>query len=267
LTTTAGIDRVSPYSIGHPFPPHLLTMRTAQEPPLMSEIPMMTPETLKPSDLLREWRLLKDLAAYAADRSLSDLPRGQASVMVIPGFGAGDWATGILRGRLSRLGHHVYGWGLGINRGQLGRDAELLLPRLQAIVARRDQPVTLIGWSLGGVIARQVARQQPGLVNDIIALGTPLVGGPKFTFTAPWYARKGMDLDAMARKVDDFESSHALPCPLLSVFTPHDGMVHPGASHDPHHPEVTYREVDASHLGLCLAPEVIEIIALRLARA
>ena len=233
----------------------------------MSEIPMMTPEALKPSDLLREWRLLKDLAAYAADRSLSDLPRGQASVMVIPGFGAGDWATGILRGRLSRLGHHVYGWGLGINRGQLGRDAERLLPRLQAIVARRDRPVTLIGWSLGGVIARQVARQQPGLVNDIIALGTPLVGGPKFTFTAPWYARKGMDLDAMARKVDDFESSHALPCPLLSVFTPHDGMVHPGASHDPHHPEVTYREVNASHLGLCLAPEVIEIIALRLARA
>ena len=150
----------------------------------MSEIPMMTPETLKPSDLLREWRLLKDLAAYAADRSLSDLPRGQASVMVIPGFGAGDWATGILRGRLSRLGHHVYGWGLGINRGQLGRDAERLLPRLQAIVARRDQPVTLIGWSLGGVMAREIAKLHPDKVSKIITMGSPFSGSPPVKWRA-----------------------------------------------------------------------------------
>ena len=145
-------------------------------------------------------------------------------------------------------------------------DVERLLPKLTAIVARREQPVTLIGWSLGGVIARQMARKQPDLVADIIALGSPLVGGPKFTFTAAWYARKGLDLDAIAAKVDAYESRHALPCPLLSIFTPHDGMVHPGASHDPHHPEVTYREVDASHLGLCVAPDVLEVIAQRLAR-
>lgn len=232
----------------------------------MPATPMITPEALKPSDLLREWRLLKDLAACAADRDLSELPRGQSSVMVIPGFGAGDWATGILRGRLSRLGHHVYGWGLGINKGQVEHDVERLLPKLAAIVARRDQPVTLVGWSLGGVIARQLARKQPDSVADIIALGSPLVGGPKFTFTALWYARKGMDLDAIAAKVEAYESRNALPCPLLSIFTPHDGMVHPGASHDPHHPEVTYREVDASHLGLCVAPEVLEVIAQRLAR-
>ena len=70
----------------------------------MPAIPLITPAPLKAADLLREWRLLKDLAHCARDRDLADLPRGQSSVMVIPGFGAGDWATGILRGRLSRLG-------------------------------------------------------------------------------------------------------------------------------------------------------------------
>ncbi len=226
---------------------------------------LITPEPLKPTDLLREWRLLKDLAANAVNRDQASLPRGQRPVMIIPGFGAGDWATGVLRRGLSRLGHHVYGWGLGINQGKVERDVERLMPTLAAICARHEQPVVLIGWSLGGVIARHLARQQPEYVADIIALGSPLVGGPKYTFTAPWYRRKGMDMDKAERKVNAYESRTALPCPMLSIFTPHDGMVHPGASHDPHHPEVTYREVDASHLGLCVAPEVLQVIAERLA--
>lgn len=233
----------------------------------MPATPLITPETLKPADLLREWRLIKDLAEHLLDRGSASLPRGQSPVMVIPGFGAGDWATGILRSGLSRLGHHVYGWGLGVNRGKVEQSVERLAPKLARIHARHEQPVVLIGWSLGGVIARHLARQQPDHVSDIIALGAPLVGGPKYTFTAPWYTRKGIDMDKAERKVNDHESRTALPCPMLSIFTPHDGMVHPGASHDPHHPEVTYREVDASHLGLCVAPEVLQVIAERLARA
>lgn len=232
----------------------------------MTGLSTIPPETLSPRDLLREWRLIKDLAASVTDRGHAALPRGQASVLVIPGFGAGDWATGLLRRRLAALGHYVYGWGLGINRGRGEQDVERLLPRVDAIHRRRpDARLVVVGWSLGGVIARQLARKRPEVIHDLIALGSPLVGGPKYTFTAAWYARKGMDLDAVERKVAAYETAHPLPCPMLSIFTPHDGMVHPGASYDPHHEGVHYREVDASHLGMVVSPEVLQVIAERLA--
>lgn len=232
----------------------------------MRPIAAIAPEMLSPRDLMREWRLLKDLTACALDRRHGRLPRGQASVLVIPGFGAGDWATGVLRRRLATLGHHVYGWGLGVNRGRVEADVARLLPRIDAIGQQRpDAPLVIVGWSLGGVIARQLARQRPEAIADLIALGAPLVGGPKYTFTAWWYARKGMDLDMVERKVTAYETAHPLPCPMLSIFTPHDGMVHPGASFDLHHPGVVHREVDASHLGLVAAPEVLQVIAERLA--
>lgn len=223
-----------------------------------------TPRLLSPLDLLREWRVVLDLAAAARQRDLAPLPRGQSTVMVIPGFGASDRATALLRRRLSRLGHDVHGWGLGTNRGQVEADVPRLLPRLDACLERTHAPLTLIGWSLGGVIARELARARPGQVREIIALGSPLIGGPKYTFTARWYARKGLDLDRIEKKVAEREAAHPLPCPMISVFSRRDGMVHYAASIDPTTTSETH-EVSCSHLGMCVAPEVLTLIARRLA--
>lgn len=220
---------------------------------------------LAPVELLREWALIKDLARAAQFRSLAHLPRGSEPVLVIPGFGAGDAATVVLRRRLARLGHAVRGWGLGINRGRLEQDLPRLIPVFDAFHAEQGQrPVTLVGWSLGGVVARELARSRPGAVRQIIALGSPLVGGPKYTYTARSYARKGFDLDRIERKVAEREAAQPLPCPLVSVFSRRDGMVHWAASAAPG-ASTEAVEVDCSHLGMCVAPEVLGVIARRLA--
>jgi pimeloyl-ACP methyl ester carboxylesterase len=224
-----------------------------------------TPRLLSPLDLLREWRVLVDLAAAARERHAVDtMPRGHAAVMVIPGFGAADGATAVLRRRLGRLGHQVSGWGLGINRGRVETDVPRLLPRFDQLHSASETPVTLVGWSLGGVIAREIARARPGQVREIIALGSPLIGGPKYTFTARWYARQGLDLDRVERKVAEREAANPLPCPMISVYSRRDGMVHYAASIDPGTTDETI-EVSCSHLGMCIAPEVLALIARRLA--
>lgn len=224
-----------------------------------------TPRLLSPHDLLREWWVVVDLAAAAArHREVDRLPRGQATVMVIPGFGAGDIATSLLRRRLARLGHQVSGWGLGTNRGRVEADVPRLLPRFDEQVRTCGTPLTLIGWSLGGVIAREVARARPGQVREIIALGSPLIGGPKYTYTARRYARQGLDLDRIERKIAEREAANPLPCPMISLYSRRDGMVHYAASIDPTTTSETY-EVTCSHLGMCVAPEVLSLIARRLA--
>lgn len=230
-----------------------------------SSMPRPTPRLLSPLDLLREWRVIGDAVAAYRHRSLPNYPHGHESVMVIPGFGAGDSATAILRQRLTRLGHQVTGWGLGINRGRVEVDTARLLPRLDRLFHDGDErPVTLIGWSLGGVIARELARRRPPAVREIIALGAPLIGGPKYTFTARWYARQGLDLDRLERKAAEREASSPLSCPMISLYSRNDGMVHFGASVAPEAVSEAI-EVSSSHLGMCLSPQVLRIVAQRLA--
>lgn len=227
------------------------------------------PRRLSALELLREWRVVRDLAASALQGVPQDLPRGQGeAVMVIPGFGATDAATRTLRNRLTQLGYVVSGWQLGRNRGAVERDLQRLLPHFDALHATAGStPVSLVGWSLGGVIARELARLRPTATRRVITLGSPLVGGPKYTFTASWYARQGLDLERAEQKVAARERTTPLPCPLLSLYSRHDGMVHCGASIDPYHDNVRHQEVRSSHLGMCLSPEVLRAVATELAAA
>ena len=101
---------------------------------------------------------------------------------------------------LAYLGYDVYDWGLGRNRGQVNRYTQQMGERTREI---HDElggvPVTLIGWSLGGVIARETARLFPAYVREVITLGTPIIGGPKYTAAAAHFAKaNNIDLDEEA---------------------------------------------------------------------
>ena len=80
-----------------------------------------------------------------------------------------------------------------------------LFPRivagLEAVAAETTSPVRLIGWSLGGYLAREAARERPDLVHQVITLGSPVVGGPKYTLVAEAYRRRGIDLDEVEAQV------------------------------------------------------------------
>lgn len=193
-------------------------------------------------------------------------PRGGGEpVLVLPGYGAGDGSTAVLRGYLSLLGWNAIGWNLGRNHG----DVPALLPQVVACVERaaeaHGQPVRLVGWSLGGYLAREAARERPALVTRVVTLGSPVVGGPKYTAVAPAYRRLGIDLDAIETEIDA-RNRTPLPVQITAVYSRHDGIVAWEACIDHWSEAVEHVEVTTTHLGLGFAPEVLAIVAERLAR-
>lgn len=185
-------------------------------------------------------------------------PRGDGRpLVVLPGFTADDRSTAPLRGYLSWLGYDARPWGLGRNRGDPERDAERLLARLGG----DGPPVTLVGWSLGGVVARLVASGAPERVREVVTLGTPVEGGPKYTSTASLYARaRGVDLDAFERHVHEV-NARGVPVPLTIVYSRSDGVVGWRAALDRYNPGARHVEVRGSHLGLGVSPTVWRILA------
>jgi pimeloyl-ACP methyl ester carboxylesterase len=121
-------------------------------------------------------------------------------------------------------------------------------------------PLTLIGWSLGGVVAREVARDLPDLVEDVITLGTPVRGGPKYTRAAALFRQRGMDLDWIERGVER-RASRPIRARITAITSPTDAVVGHAATYDAHSPDVRHIDIDASHLGLCFNPTVWKLIA------
>jgi pimeloyl-ACP methyl ester carboxylesterase len=197
---------------------------------------------------------------------LARLPRGAGQpVLVLPGFGAGDSSTLVLQTYLRFLGYRVRGWRLGLNTGQV----RALLPRVQQRVAQladvAGEPVQLVGWSLGGVLARETARDRPDLVRRVITLGSPIAGGPKYTAMGRVYRQQGVDLDALEAAVEAREAT-PIRVPITAIHSRADGVVAWQACIDRHSPDVENLEVSATHLGLGFAADVYQLIAERLAR-
>lgn len=210
-------------------------------------------------DALRE--LLLFPPSWALTRRLA--PRGRARVMVLPGFLTSDASTWPLRRALSGLGHDVHGWGLGTNRGNVRK----LLPRvLERVEAFADGgPIQLVGWSLGGYLAREVARDRPGLIRQVITLASPIIGGPKYTVTARRYRAKGYDLDALEAEVAA-RNARSLEVPVTALYSARDAIVSPAACVDRTCPQTEHIEVDSSHLGIGVSAPAIRLVAERLAR-
>src|SRR4051795_2439615 len=102
------------------------------------------------------------------------LPRGDHHpVLVLPGLLAGDGSTTAVRGVLRRLGYDVHGWELGRNLGPTEKVVRGMDRRLQELAQRQGRRVSVVGWSLGGIFARTLARRSPHLVRQVVTLGSP----------------------------------------------------------------------------------------------
>lgn len=196
--------------------------------------------------------------------SLSQQPRGNGEiVLVLPGLGAGDISTLVLRNYLNWLGYSSFGWELGRNTGNLRQ----LLPQVSAIVSERysqhNQPIAIIGWSLGGVIARELARALPAQVSQVITMGSPVIGGPKYTTFGRFYRGTKAELESIEAKVAEREQ-RPITVPLTSIYSKHDGVVGWQASIDTVNRQAEHIEVKATHLGLGISPIVFKILARKL---
>lgn len=196
---------------------------------------------------------------------LARQPRGHGQpVLILPGYGAGDISTLLLKHYLRLLGYRARGWGLGRNVG----DADELLPRIlkrAASLAQRNQSkVHLIGWSFGGYLARELARERADLIGQVVTLGTPVVGGPKYTAFAQSFQRRGIDLEALASAIEA-RNRVSLCTPVIAIYSRRDAVVAWQACIDHNGANVEHVEVRTTHLGFGFCPDVYKIIAQRLA--
>ncbi len=187
-------------------------------------------------------RALASAGAFAAGLPLLQLAcRGEPHpVLVLPGLGASDLSTRVLRIWLRRLGYPVVGWELGRNRGptQEIRDA---LPRLlDRLAAEHGTAVSIVGQSLGGIFARSLARRAPRQVRQVISLGSPF--GSRSSLAAP------------------------LLIPSTAVYSRWDGVVDWRACRQRVGPHSENVAVHASHLGMGHDPAVLWVVADRLAQ-
>ncbi|MCK7595394.1 alpha/beta fold hydrolase [Pseudomarimonas salicorniae] len=192
-------------------------------------------------------------------------PRGNAHpVLVLPGLIAGDPSTWPLRRFLGELGYHARPWEEGINRGPQPGLQERLLRRIEALADEHGEQVSLVGWSLGGLMARALAWHRPELVRTVITLGSPLSALPGQTNAARVFRlASGLDPeDPDLRRLLGGDPQ----VPLTSILSRTDGVVHWRASLAPQGERCESIEVPASHLGLGVNPLALYAIADRLAQ-
>jgi alpha/beta superfamily hydrolase len=220
------------------------------------------------SQVMREARGLIELPRLLLRfPSLARLPRGNGEpILILPGYGAGDGSTMILKGYLRLLGYRARGWGLGRNRGAASESLPRLLRRLGNLSRRSKQKVVIIGWSFGGYLARELARERPDLVRLVITLGTPVVGGPKYTAAAKSYRKRGIDIEAIAAEVEQRSRLADLEIPVVAIYSRDDSVVAWQACIDRQSPNIEHVEIKSTHLGFGFSADVYQIIAQRLAQ-
>ena len=208
--------------------------------------------------------------------------RTRPRIIAVPGFGADDRYTKPLRHYLRGQGIEAEGWGMGKNLAGLDlqhslddlsenwrmtpRDdymGEGAVPYLCDLFAARVRqryrelrvPITLVGWSLGGYLAREVARDLPEIVERVITLGSPVIGGPKYTASAKLFARRGLDLDWIEEEIAK-RDQRPIQQPITAIYSKSDGIVAWKAAVDRYSDNVNHVQVNAAHLGLVFNPTV-----------
>lgn len=217
---------------------------------------MQGPAPGRPPPLPGELAAWRELVAVGRQWSaLGHAPRGSGRVVVVPGYGCADPSTTLLRAHLRRLGWAAAGWGLGRNTGALGRQVEALEARLAAA-----GPAHLVGWSFGGVIARELARRRPELVPHVLTLGTPVQGGPRHTALARQVAASPERLAAIAEKADAREA-RPIGVPVDVLYAPGDAVVDWRACLDRRLPPERHHALPTTHMGLVAAPVALGTVA------
>jgi pimeloyl-ACP methyl ester carboxylesterase len=206
-------------------------------------------------------RTLWDLAALAADFPLlwNEAPGDGHPVVVLPGFLLDDQSTWPLRTFLTILGYRAYGFSLGQNLGArtVGRGGAALTQMVERLVGR--EPVSLIGHSLGGVLARDFVRKHPDRVRRVITLGSPYVGDERSMPRSVVQLRRHLTRE----QAHELADHSPLPAPHTIVYSRSDGVV---SAFDCRHPDpgADNVEVPGSHIGLIVNSSVFRIIANRL---
>jgi pimeloyl-ACP methyl ester carboxylesterase len=205
--------------------------------------------------LLLEVRAVWELTAFFATYPMLRLaPRGDGhAVLVLPGLAASDTSTRPLRRFLTDQGWAAHGWALGANHGPRPGVEAKMQERLASIFRASGRKVSLIGWSLGGIFAREMARRAPEQVRTVITLGSPFAGAPRASSAWQLYERPWRE-----------HMKTPPPVPATAIFSRSDGIVAWQGCLEREGPQTENIEVEGSHCGLGHNPVVLYAIADRL---
>lgn len=187
-------------------------------------------------------------------------------VLVLPGFSSPDAATRRCRTHLRRLGYQPHGWGLGRNHGLTDDIIDGVLARLDEVHARHGEPVSVVGWSFGGLLARWLAHQRPTSVRQVVCLGSPFRPEGEHTRTTPLFERTARTVGFSSRALDVVDTlRRPLPVPATAVYSRTDGVVNwRGCLLGPGEGENI--GVPSSHVGLLTNPLALAVLSDRLAQ-
>ncbi|MBI1261727.1 MAG: alpha/beta hydrolase [Rhizobiales bacterium] len=217
---------------------------------------------------LTEGRAIFELGSFGILRkAMKTLPRGDGhSVLVLPGFMATDGSTRPMRSLLDDLGYESIGWGLGRNVRFNRQREEEMHELIERIYKARGRRMSIIGWSLGGVFAREMAKQHPDKIRMVISLGSPISNDRNHSSARHLFnAINGTEIDA-AMESRYAKLHEAPPVPTTSIFTKTDGIVAWRGSVQEDAPQTENICLPASHIGLGVNPLVMVAIADRLAQ-
>lgn len=183
-------------------------------------------------------------------------------VMVLPGFLSSDQSTTVLRRALEAAGYKVHGWGLGFNWGARSDLLDRLEGRLER--AARKEPVTLIGWSLGGLYAREIAKRRPELVARVITLGSPFSGDIRANNA--WRLYEMLNDHRVDSPPIDVRVSEKPPVPTFALWSRADGIVAPACARGEPDECDEAIEIGCTHMGFMTQPCAIQAVLDVLAR-
>ncbi|MDE2561071.1 MAG: alpha/beta hydrolase [Sphingomonadales bacterium] len=217
-------------------------------------------------------RALLELSLLPASvPALRRIARGDGHpVLVLPGLLTSDLSTAILRRFLKSKGHDARAWKLGRNLGQksVGQESEKIVARVREIHDAAERKVSLVGWSLGGIISRQIAQKMPELVRQVITLGSPFTGDVTATHATRIYERVSGDRYTHERQAQRrAEEAQPVPVPSTAIYSRYDGITAwKNCLEDAEDDQSENIELYGSHLGMTVNPAVLYLVAERLAQ-
>jgi len=253
----------------------------------VSSIKKVPAPSAPPSKLamLGEIRALVNIASMPISLGESVFTKSEGEdclpIILFPGFASDERYMKPLERYLKNLAYEVEGWGLGLNlagsdldhtledisdawdiepydgynpndyKGEAGVPylADKAVERVRQRAEELGGRVILIGWSLGGYLAREVARDLPDIVSHVITLGAPIIGGPKYTTAAQFFKLKGFNLDWIESESSKRDRK-PIQQPITAIYSKSDAVVDWRAAVDKISPNVSHIEIKSSHLGM-----------------
>lgn len=229
-------------------------------------------QTLSPPSrtlMFLELRALQEFGAFVGSLPMLSLaPRGDGhSVLVLPGLVASDISTRPLRSFLRSRGYKVSGWKQGRNLGLRDGVQQSMVDLLVEMNETSGRKVSLVGWSLGGLYARQLAKMMPDRVRQVISLGSPFAGSPKSTNAWRVYEMaSGRSADEAPDPSFGGDLSACPPVPTTSIYSRTDGICAWQGCVEKTGAQSESIEVESSHCGMGHHPAVVYAVAERLAQ-